>query len=205
MKFRLTPRDTTYFDQFKTLAELIKQGSDLLAQMLTADQSSRKILATRFDALESEADEASGAIQRRLAQTFVTPFDRDDIYDLADALDTVVDEMEEAADLIVLYKLGALPSRMGEVAVILQKAATLTVDAMPKLETIGEMGEYVTEINALENQGDKLHRKLVSELFDGKDPILIIKLKEIVDVMERACDAFEDVAKLVETIALKEA
>jgi len=204
VRFRITPRDTTYFDQFTTLAEHIRSGADLLAQLLTADRAARKILATRFDALESEADEAAGAIQRRLAQTFVTPFDRDDIYDLANALDDVVDEMEEAADLIVLYKVEQLPSRVGEVAVILQKCAALTVAAMPKLQRLSELGQYVEEINVLENKGDKLHRKLVAELFMGDDPITIIKLKEIVDVLERACDAFEKVAKLVETIALKE-
>ena len=142
---------------------------------------------------------------RRLNQTFVTPFDRDDIYGLASALDDCMDYMEEAADLIVLYKIDELPARVSEQVQVLQRAAELTAEAMPRLRSLNDLAEYWVEVNRLENQADKIHRKLLAELFDNvSDPILLIKLKEVVEILEQAADAFEKVANMVETIALKE-
>ncbi|PZR51768.1 DUF47 domain-containing protein [Xylanimonas oleitrophica] len=205
MRLRLTPRDTTYYDLFAALAQHNVTGAGLLAELLGADKAERRSIAERFVEVEHEADDATHAIMRRLNQTFVTPFDRDDIYGLASALDDCMDSMEEAADLIVLYKVDALPARVSEVVQVLQRCAELTADAMPRLRSMEKLADYWVEINRLENQGDKLHRKLVAELFDETtDAIQLIKLKEIVDVLEDACDAFERVANMVETVALKE-
>ncbi len=205
MRLRLTPRDTTYFDLFTALAGHIVSGVGLLSEVLGAGKAERKAIAEKFRQVENDADDAAHAIQRQLAQSFVTPFDRDDIYGLTGALDDVVDAMEEACDLIVLYKVEALPTRVSEVVQVLQRCAELTQEAMPRLRTMDELSEYWREIHRLENQADRLHRKLVSELFDTvTDAILLIKLKEIVDILEDACDAFEKVAIMIETIALKE-
>ncbi|QAY69818.1 DUF47 domain-containing protein [Xylanimonas protaetiae] len=205
MRLRLTPRDTTYFDLFTELAGHIVTGTGLLAELLGADRVERKAIADRFVEAEHAADDAAHAITKRLNQTFVTPFDRDDIYALANALDDVVDAMEEACDLIVLYKLAELPARVSAVVQVLQRCAELTAEAMPRLRTMEELSSYWVEIHRLENQADKLHRQLVAELFDNAtDAIALIKLKEVVDVLEEACDGFERVATLVETIALKE-
>jgi predicted phosphate transport protein (TIGR00153 family) len=206
VRLRLTPRDTTYFDLFAALAQHNVTGAGLLAELLGADRAGRKAIAKRFVDAEHLADDAAHAIMKRLNQTFVTPFDRDDIYGLASALDDCMDAMEEAADLIVLYKVEDLPPRISEVVQVLQRCAELTAEAMPRLRSMEQLSEYWVEINRLENQGDKLHRKLVAQLFDdlAADPVNLIKLKEIVDVLEDACDAFEQVANMVETIALKE-
>ena len=142
---------------------------------------------------------------RRLNQTFITPFDRDDIYMLASSLDDCMDFMEEASDLIVLYKLEVLPARVADQVQVLQRAAELTAEAMPRLRSMSDLAEYWVEINRLENQADKAHRKLLAQLFDEiSDPILLMKLKEVVEKLEDAADAFEKVANTVETIALKE-
>ncbi len=205
MRLRLTPRDTTFFDLFTDLAGHVVTGTGLLAELLGADKAQRKQIASRFVDAEHYADDVTHAITRRLTQTFVTPFDRDDIYGLAGALDDVMDAMEEACDLIVLYKVTDLPSRVSEVVQVLQRCAELTAEAMPRLRTMEDLRPYWVEIHRLENQADKLHRKLVAQLFDDStDPVMLIKLKEIVDVLEHACDGFERVATLVETIALKE-
>ncbi|ACZ29338.1 protein of unknown function DUF47 [Xylanimonas cellulosilytica DSM 15894] len=205
MRLRLTPRDTTYFDLFTELAGHVVTGVGLLAELLGADKAERKSISARFVEAEHAADEATHAITKRLNQTFVTPFDRDDIYGLANALDDVVDSMEEACDLIVLYKLEELPKRVSEVIQVLQRCAELTAEAMPKLRTMETLNGYWVEIHRLENQADKLHRKLVAELFDNTtDAVTLIKLKEVVDILEEACDGFERVATMVETIALKE-
>ena len=205
MRLRITPRNTTFFDLLAESARHLVTGADLLGQLLGADRADRKAVAAQLRDAEHAADEATHGIMRRLNQTFVTPFDRDDIYGLASALDDCMDHMEEAGDLIVLYKVDDLPPRVSEVVNVLQRCAELTAEAMPRLRSMDKLADYWVEINRLENQGDKLHRKLLAQLFDDTaDPVQLIKLKEIVDVLEDACDSFERVANLVETIALKE-
>jgi predicted phosphate transport protein (TIGR00153 family) len=205
VRLRLTPRDTTFFDLLAALAQHNVTGANLLAELLGAARAGREDIARRMAEAEHEADDATHSIMRRLNQTFVTPFDRDDVYALASALDDCMDDMEEAADLIVLYRVEVLPMRVSEQVQVLQRCAELTADAMPRLRSLDKLEDYWVEINRLENQGDKVHRKLIAQLFDEiTDPILLMKLKEIVDVLEDATDGFERVANIVETIALKE-
>ncbi|MFD6178243.1 MULTISPECIES: DUF47 domain-containing protein [unclassified Isoptericola] len=205
MRLRLTPRDTTYFDMLATLAQHNVTGASLLAELLGASRQEREGIVRRLNEAEHIADDAAHSIMRRLNQTFVTPFDRDDIYGLASALDDCMDAMEEAGDLIVLYKVDELPIRVSEQVQVLQRCAELTAEAMPRLRSMDQLSDYWVEINRLENQGDKLHRELIAQLFDDTtDPVLLIKLKEIVDMLEEGADAFERVANMVETIALKE-
>ena len=205
MRLRLTPRDTTFFDLFAAQAVHLVTGANLLGEMLGADRSTRKEIGKRIADAEHEADDATHSIMRRLNQTFVTPFDRDDIYMLASSLDDCMDFMEEAADLIVLYKVDELPARVSDQVQVLQRAAELTAEAMPRLRSMDSLSEYWVEVNRLENQADKIHRKLLAQLFDEvTDAIQLMKLKEIVEKLEDAADAFEKVANTVETIALKE-
>ncbi|WP_282947581.1 DUF47 domain-containing protein [Cellulomonas endometrii] len=205
MRLRLTPRDTSFFDLLAASAAHLVTGANLLAELLGADRTARKALGKQISEVEHLADEATHSIMRRLNQTFVTPFDRDDIYNLASTLDDCMDFMEEAADLIVLYKLDALPARVSDQVQVLQRAAELTADAMPRLRSMDSLSEYWVEVNRLENQADKVHRKLLAQMFDEiTDPIQLMKLKEVVEKLEDAADAFEKVANTVETIALKE-
>ena len=205
MRLRLTPRDTTYFDLLAALAQHNVTGANLLAEILGAARGDREKIAAQLAEVEHLADDATHSIMRRLNQTFVTPFDRDDIYGLASALDDCMDAMEEAADLIGLYKVDELPRRVSEQVQVLQRCAELTAEAMPRLRSMDQLPDYWVEINRLENQADKVHRKLIAELFDNyTDPVLLMKLKEIVDVLEDAADSFETVANMVETIVLKE-
>ena len=205
MRLRLTPRDTTFFDLFAASAQHLVTGSNLLGEMLGASSAARKELNKRMSEAEHLADEATHQIMRRLNQTFVTPFDRDDIYMLASALDDCMDFMDEAADLMVLYKIGELPPRVADQVQVLQRAAELTAEAMPRLRSMDSLAEYWVEVNRLENQADKSYRKLLAQMFDEiADPIQLMKLKEIVEKLEEAADAFEKVANTVETIAVKE-
>jgi len=205
VRLRLTPRENSYFDLFAAQAAHLVTGANLLAEMLGADRPARKEIGKRFADAEHAADEATHTIMRRLNQTFITPFDRDDIYVLASSLDDCMDFMEEAADLIVLYKVESLPPRVADVVQVLQRMAELTAEAMPRLRSMSDLQEYWVEINRLENQADKAHRKLLAQMFDEvSDPVLLMKLKEIVEKLEDGADAFEKVANTVETIALKE-
>jgi predicted phosphate transport protein (TIGR00153 family) len=205
VRLRFTPRDTTYFDLLAEIAKQTVTGATLLAELLGASRSDRQEIVKRLSEAEHDADDATHAIMRRLNRTFVTPFDRDDIYALASALDDCMDAMDEAGHLIVLYRIDELPLAVSEQVQVLQRCAELTADAMPRLRKLDQLPEYCVEINRLENQGDTLHRALLGDLFDrATDAIALIKLKEVVDVLEEATDAFERVANLVETIALKE-
>jgi predicted phosphate transport protein (TIGR00153 family) len=205
VRLRLTPRNTSFFDLLADSARHLVTGADLLSQLLGTERADRKAVADLLRDAEHAADESTHTIMRRLNQTFVTPFDRDDIYGLASALDDCMDHMEEAGDLIVLYKIDVLPPLVSEQVDVLRRCAELTADAMPKLRAMKDLGEYWVEINRLENQADRTYRRLLAEMFnDGLDPIELMKLKEVVDALETAADSFEKVANLVETIALKE-
>ncbi|HEY3438574.1 MAG TPA: DUF47 family protein [Actinotalea sp.] len=205
MRLSLTPRNTSFFDLLADSAQHLVTGAKLLSALLGAEPSARKEIADQLRDAEHAADEATHTIMRRLNQTFVTPFDRDDIYGLASGLDDCMDHMEEAGDLIVLYKIDTLPPLVTEQVDVLRRCAELTAEAMPKLRSMKDLTEFWVEINRLENQGDRTYRRLLAEMFnEGMDPIELMKLKEVVDTLETAADAFERVANMVETIALKE-
>lgn len=202
---RLTPRNTSFFDLLATSAGHLVTGADLLSQLLGAERKARVEISAQLRDAEHAADESTHSIMRMLNQTFVTPFDRHDIYALASGLDDCMDHMEEAGDLIVLYKLDVLPELVNDQVDVLRRCAELTADAMPRLKSMKDLAEYWVEINRLENQADRTYRKLLAEMFDGSmDAIEVMKLKEVVDALEAAADAFEKVANHVETVALKE-
>jgi predicted phosphate transport protein (TIGR00153 family) len=154
---------------------------------------------------EHNCDETTHGIVRRVNSTFVTPFDREDIYALSAGLDDIMDFMEEAVDLVLLYGVEQLPGEMAEQVEVIQRAADLTAEAMPRLRTMKDLEEYWIEINRLENQGDKTYRRILTRLFGGSyDALDVLKLKGVVDSLEGAIDAFEKVANIVEQIAVKE-
>lgn len=204
MRRRLIPRDSSFFDLFAASAAHLVEGSQLLGQLLGADRPGRIVLGQRIREVEHGADEAKHAIMRRLNSTFVTPFDRQDICALASGLDDCMDDMEQAADLIVLYRLDELPAGVSDQVQVLQRAAELTAEVMPRLRSMKDLPRYWVEINRLENQADHTYRRLLARLFDeATDAIALLKVKEVVDTLESAADAFERVANTVETIAVK--
>jgi uncharacterized protein len=202
MRFR--PVDTTFYDLFTESAQNLVHGAELLAQLLPLD-SDHKELAKLMREAEHQADETTHKIVRRVNTTFVTPFDREDIYRLAAGLDDVMDFMEEAVDLVNLYEVAELPPECANQVQVLQRAAELTAQAMPRLRTMRDLEEYWIEINRLENDGDKAYRRILAELFSGSYKALtVMKCKDVVDSLEDAIDAFESVANTVEQIAVKE-
>ena len=204
MALRFRPVDTSFYDLFAQSAQHLVEGAALLAEML-AEGSDREAVAQRMRDAEHAADESTHEIIRRVNKTFVTPFDREDIYSLASGLDDVMDFMEEAVDLVVLYGVDQLPSELAEQVEVLQRCADLTAEAMPRLQTMKDLEEYWIEVNRLENAGDKSYRRILANLFSGKyEALEVLKLKDIVDSLEAAVDAFETVANIVEQIAVKE-
>ncbi len=204
MAFRLRPVDTAFYDLFTESAQHLVVGAGLLAEML-AEGAARTAVAERMRQAEHEADETTHAIVRRVNQTFVTPFDREDIYRLASGLDDVMDMMDEVVDLVLLYEVKTMPPELSEQVRVIQQCADLTAVAMPKLRSMQSLEEYWIEINRLENEGDRNHRRTLAKLFSGEfKTIEVLKLKDIVEALEHAIDAFETVANIVEQIAVKE-
>ena len=204
MAFRFRPVDTAFYDLFTESANHLVVGAALLAEMLgeTADHAD---VAQRMRDAEHQADETTHALFRRVNSTFVTPFDREDIYRLGSQLDDVMDMMDEVVDLILLYEVKVLPAELSQQVEVLQRQAELTSAAMPGLQSPGSLEEYWIEINRLENAGDKNHRRILAKLFSGEfKTIEVLKLKDIVEALEGAIDAFESVANTVEQIAVKE-
>ncbi len=201
---RLRPTDTSFYDMFSESAKNLVKGAQLLAEMLPTG-ADRAELASRMREAEHQGDEITHSIVRKVNTTFVTPFDREDIYRLAAGLDDVMDFMEEAVDLVVLYEIDELPGELANQVEVLQRCAELTADAMPRLRTMRKLEEYWIEINRLENDGDKSYRRIVAKLFNGRyEALTVMKLKDVVDSLEAAIDAFESVANIVEQIAVKE-
>ena len=204
MAFRIRPVDVTFYDLFAASAQHLVVGAGLLAEML-ADGADRDAVAQRMREAEHQADETTHEIVRRVNSTFVTPFDREDIYALASGLDDVMDFMDEAVDEILLYEVAEIPAELSTQVEVLQQCAEITAAAMPKLQSMKNLTEYWIEINRLENAGDKTFRRILAKLFSGEFKALeVLKLKDIVESLESAIDAFEKVANTVEQIAVKE-
>ena len=204
MALRFKPVDNVFYELLATSATHLVNGAGILAEMLD-DAADRKDIADRMRDAEHECDETTHEIAKRVNSTFVTPFDREDIYALASGLDDVMDYMEEAVDLSMLYEVDSLPTELAEQVDVLQRCAELTAEAMPRLKSMKDLEEYWIEINRLENAGDKSYRRILAKLFSGQYEALdVLKLKDIVDSLEHAVDAFEKVANIIEQIHAKE-
>jgi hypothetical protein len=204
VRFSLTPKDSSFYPLFSASAENLVAATDVLSDFVH-DHARRTELNDKLRELEHAGDQTTHAIFRQLNTSFVTPFDREDIYNLASDLDDVMDFVEAAADLVILTGLGTLPAEMHQQVELLQRCAHTTAEAMPRLRTLKDLSDYWIEVNRLENEADKLYRRLLSRLYSGEfDALEILKLKEVADQLEEAADAFEHVANVVETIAVKE-
>jgi predicted phosphate transport protein (TIGR00153 family) len=201
---RFRPVDNVFYDLFTESARHLVVGAELLAEML-GEVPDHEDVARRMREAEHAADETTHEIVRRVNQTFVTPFDREDIYRLASGLDDVMDMMDEAVDLVLLYEVRVIPPELSEQVEVIQRCADLTAAAMPNLRSMRSLEEYWIEINRLENAGDRNHRRTLAKLFSGEfKTIEVLKVKDVTEALEGAIDAFEHVANTVEQIAVKE-
>lgn len=201
---RLTPQNNSFYDLFCQAADNNAEGAKLLARVCRSNVDRRALTAPIRD-LEHKGDDITHEVVRRLNATFVTPFDREDIYKLTGELDDVMDLMEATADLLTLYGIEELPEETLAAVDILVKGAELTASAMPKLKGRKHLEDYWIEMDRLENEADQLYRKTVARLFDGSyDALTVMKLKDVADQVEAAVDALEDLSDTVETILVKE-
>jgi hypothetical protein len=202
----LVPRDRAFFDLFVEAGENSLRSARLLKEMLEVWPDDPGGLARDILKAEQEGDRITHDIIRRLNTTFVTPLDREDIYALATKLDDIVDYVEEAADFLGLYKIEAPMEQAQEMAGVLVRSCEQLNAALGELRGFKGLDKYWIEIHKLENDGDRISRDAVASLFaNGIDPMVVIRWKDIFAVLERAVDATETVAHILEGIVIKNA
>ena len=200
----LLPRQERFFAMLLSQADVIAKAADLLAAGVTAGNSRLKHAADEILILEHRGDEIIHEIFTKLNQTFITPIDPEDIHHLSSTLDDVLDGIEDASFRIVAYQVEPIPEAIKELANILQGCAGNLLRALQALDKHEKVLESCIEINRLENEADRVERSAVAQLFQHeKDPIRLIKLKEIYEVLEATTDSCEDVADLLQNVVLK--
>jgi predicted phosphate transport protein (TIGR00153 family) len=203
--FRLIPREERFYDDFVALAEEIRHGAASLEEMLAPDQPLWD-KADEIKEIEHKCDFLTHEIIQRLHRTFVTPLDREDIFALARSLDDVMDAIDATAAIVRLYQIAIVRQDARDLARIIMASAEQVVKAMKELERKKGVAEPAVEINRLENEADRAHQNAVRRLFEEeKDPIQIMKWKEILDFLEDATDRCEDVANVLEGVVVKHA
>jgi uncharacterized protein len=203
---RLIPKDTKFFDMFAEMASNLGDGARLLKQTLEDFQNVDARVQQLKD-IEHRGDDMTHNILTKLNQTFITPFDREDIYRLASSLDDVLDFVYAAGVRLVMYKITSAPEAASQLAGIVVKQSDQLTDALARLgKKYDNVLENCVEINRLENEADNVARSAIAVLFEKeKDPISLIKLKELYEVLETATDKAEDAANVLEGVVLKSA
>jgi uncharacterized protein Yka (UPF0111/DUF47 family) len=207
VRFKLGRSDKTFYGFFTRAAANLVKGTELLTELALPGVDVLSV-SERLVEVEHDSDAITHELFNRINTTFITPFDREDIYRLGSQLDDVMDHLEAVGSLLYLYgltSLPALPREMHELVNVLDRQAKLTVDGMDRLRSMHNLKEYWVQCNELENEGDRAYRMLLVRLFSGEyDALTVLKMKEVADELEAACDAFEHIAHTVETIAVKE-
>ena len=199
----LASRDRRFFDLLEAAGANIVRAAELRDRVLEAHPDNA-CLARDITTCEHDGDRITHDIIRQLNCTFVTPLDREDVYALASALDDIVDYIEEAADYLGLYRIEAPMEQAQRLARILVQSARQLAEAMPRLRGFKDLSHQTVELNRLENDGDRVTREAIAELFRGGiDPMVVIRWKDIYERLEEAIDSTERVANLLEGIVIK--
>ena len=202
---RLIPRETKFFDMFNEMAQNLIEGARLMKSLLEDFRDVPKHVA-RLKDIEHRGDDMTHALLTKLNSTFITPFDREDIHRLASSIDDVLDLLNAAGDRMIVYKIGAVPPETAKLAALILQQSEEIERAVAGLEKQQHVLEHCVEINRLENEADRITRDAVGHLFDSeKDPIQLIKIKELFEVLELATDKAEDAANVLEAVILKSA
>jgi predicted phosphate transport protein (TIGR00153 family) len=201
---RIVPRETKFFDMFAEMASNLMEGATTL-RGLFQEYKNVPVAVQKIKDIEHRGDDMTHAVVIKLNQTFITPFDREDIHELASALDDVLDFINSAADRLLMYKIDYAPAAALKLADVIVRQSDELSKAVALLEkNHTKVLEHCVEVNRLENEADAVARDAIGRLFqDEKDPIQLIKIKELIEVLETATDKAEDAANVLETVILK--
>ena len=202
---RLIPRETKFIEAFADMANNLTDGAKLLRGILQ-DMKDVETRVQQLKDIEHKGDEMTHNVLTRLNQTFITPFDREDIYRLASSLDDVLDFVYSAGERLIMYKIRGIYPAASELAGVVVRQSEQLCEAVAVLEKHDRALQICVEINRLENEADRIATTAVARLFDTeKDPINLIKQKELYEILESATDKAEDAANVIESVVVKSA
>ncbi len=204
MAFSLLPREDEYFVLLSLMTEKIQDGSNALVEMLQDKRENFETHTKRIKDIEHECDELSHKITVKLNKSFITPFDREDIFTLSVALDDVMDYIDAGARAILMYDIQEINDHAKHLAKVIQTLSIEVNAAVAMLRKPDGMNQNIVEIHRLENEADDVYFRAIGELFHNQtDAITLIKWKELYEILENATDRCESVANIVESIILK--
>jgi predicted phosphate transport protein (TIGR00153 family) len=207
----LLPKDDKFFGYFERAADNLLTAArifkELMSNTISKEERAQKI--RKIEELEHKGDEITHQIYNELGSTFVTPLDREDIHEITSKLDDVLDYVHGAAARIVLYRVETISPEMEKLAAMIHQAVEELHNAIPRLrdlKSVTMIRESLVRVNSIENEADDLFERAIANLFETcKDPILLIKTKELLVSLETATDKCEDVANAIESIIVKNA
>jgi uncharacterized protein len=204
MAFSFLPREDDYFVYFSQMTERIQEAADVLAEMIQSNPQSFEEYRKRIKDVEHGCDQIAHQITNKLNKSFITPFDREDIYTLSVALDDVCDYIDATARTIVMYDIREFNEHIRHFVEVIRSLAAEINLAVSALKTSNGMSKHFVEIHRLENEADDIYFRAITELFRQiSDPIELIKLKEVYEILENATDRCESIANIIESIVLK--
>ncbi|GIW52846.1 MAG: phosphate transport regulator [Gemmatimonadales bacterium] len=205
MAIRLLPREEEFFDLFVEVATRAAEAAGLLYDLFTHPER-QQYCVDSIKRLENEADDLTHELVNRLDRTFITPIDREDIHLLASDLDDVIDRIDGTARRAEIFRLGPAPAGIADLCDVVRRITAEVAEAVRKLRGRNDVMKHCIEAKRLEEEGDAVYHEMLGRLFDTeRDPIAIIKWKEIYDNLETAIDEAEDVANDLESIVIKHA
>jgi len=203
--FKFIPREEKFFEMFVSMAQNVHEGSRLLTEMMGTDADLPN-LAESIKSLEHKGDRMTHDLITKLNRTFVVPIDREDIYRLSSCIDDIMDLIESVARRMVLFKISKPSEPAVQLSQLLHRGTAEVVAAVSELKNGMKVVEHCIEINRLEDEADHVYHLVLGELFETeKDPIALIKWKEIYETLETSVDKCEDVANVIESIVVKNA
>ena len=202
---RLIPKATKFFEMFSDMANNLTEGARLLKAILQ-DMKDVETRVEQLKTIEHRGDEMTHALLTKLNKTFITPFDREDIHQLASSIDDVLDFVHAAGERLVMYKITDFTPSTPQLADVIVRQSEQLCHAVAHLEKKNNVLQYCVEINRLENEADRIARGAIAQLFEVEtNPITLIKKKELYEVLETATDKAEDAANVIESVVVKSA
>jgi predicted phosphate transport protein (TIGR00153 family) len=200
----LLPKEEQYFDLFIQMTLYIGDAARELRQMLADERQNYNEYSQRIKRLEHACDELTHTISTKLNKSFITPFDREDIYLMSSALDDIVDLIDDAARAIIIFDIGEIRDYAHDFAGVIERMADQLREIVATLQKPKNITQRLVEIHRLENDGDDIYHAAIAELFhEERDPLTVIKWKEIYEKLEAAVDRCENVANIIESVIIK--
>ncbi len=204
MAFRLLPREDEYFTLFSQMTAKMQEASNALVELTNGDSINFEAVAKRIKDSEHGCDAITHELTTKLNKSFITPFDREDIFMLSVALDDVVDYIDAAARAILMYDIKEMSNHAKHLAKVIQSLTIEINSAVSMLNKPDNLNQHIIEIHRLENEADDVYFRAIGELFrNSTDPIILIKWKELYEILENGTDRCESVANIIESIMLK--